>query len=172
MPGSFVKRDQVRFYQVKIKGNEELEVSTEVRVTKNSKGDVTGGTYNRRKDNTWQPKKANPSNLYAVVRKRAVHKETLKEYNSAFTRYVIFVMPVEEYNQVHGKLKNLKEYQLSLNMIISHYYFNTGYAVPIVPSKHCNATKKDTPVFRTTQHSLKQECKEAVALNRNTAPRL
>ena len=168
--GAYIKNDQVRFYQVKNKDGE-LDISTEVRVTKNTKGDVTGGTYNRRKDSGWQPKIAKFHRLYAVVRKRAVHKETLKEHSSAFTRYITYVMPVDEYNSIHGKLKALKEHQLSLNVLTMHYYFNTGYSVPIVPAKHGNSSKNDTAVFRPTQHSLKQECKEAVSAS-NPAPRI
>ena len=70
-------------------------------------------------------------------------------------------MPLDEYNKVHGHLASLKEYHLSLNMIIMHYYLDTGSAVPIVLAKHGNA-KKDTPDYRPTEHSVKKECKEAI----------
>jgi hypothetical protein len=56
-------------------------------------------------------------------------------------------------------------------MIIVQYYFSSGNPVPIVPSKHGNATKEDTPFYRPTEHSVKQECKEAVK-SYSTAPRL
>ena len=47
--------------------------------------------------------------LCCCIRKRAIHKNTLQSFATTFTRYVIFVMPLEEYNEVHGNLANLKE---------------------------------------------------------------
>ena len=170
-PGSFIKRDQVRFYQVTISDDGELCLSTEVHVKKNNKGSIIGGTYNRRENGKWKSTAADLSRLYALVRKRAVYQETLKQFDTAFTRYVIFVMPVSEYNSVHGNLTTLREYNIQLKMIIVHYYFSSGNPVPIVPSKHGNATKEDTPFYRPTEHSVKQECKEAVK-SCSTAPRL
>ena len=119
----------------------------------------------------WKAKTAKLRKLYAVVRKRAVHKNTLQSFATAFTRYVIFVMTLEVYNEVHGNLANLKEYKLSSNMMITHYYFDTGHAVRIVPTKHGNAKSLDTPDFRPTEHSLKKECKQTVQVS-NKAPRI
>ena len=119
----------------------------------------------------WKAKTAKLRKLYAVVRKRAVHKNTLQSFATAFTRYVIFIMTLEVYNEVHGNLANLKEYKLSSNMMITHYYFDTGHAVRIVPAKHGNAKSLDTPDFRPTEHSLKKECKQTVQVS-NKAPRI
>ena len=170
-PGAFIKRDQVRFYEAKSTAEGELVLSSEVRVTRNKKGQVVRGTYNRRKNGVLKAKTAKLRKLYAVVRKRAVHKNTLESFATAFTRYVIFVMTLEEYNEVHGNLANLKEYKLSSNMMITHYYFDTGHAVPIVPAKHGNAKSQDSPDFRPTEHSLKKECKQTVQVS-NKAPRI
>ena len=170
-PGSFIKRDQVRFYQATVSEDGELTLSTEVDVKKNNEGSIIRGTYNRRENGKWKSTSADLTKLYAVVRKRAVHKETLKQFDTSFTRYVIFVMPIKEYQSVHGNLTALKEYNIWLKMIIVHYYFSSGNPVPIVPGKHGNATKEDTPFYRPTEHSVKQECKEAVK-SCTTAPRL
>ena len=79
-------------------------------------------------------------------------------------------MPVSVYNSVHGNLTTLREYNIQLKMIIVRYYFSSGNPVPIVLSKHGNATK-DTPFYRPTEHSVKQERKEAVK-SCSTASRL
>jgi len=46
--GRLVKRDQVRFYQAKTTEEGDLVLSFEVRVSKNNRGAVNAGTYNRR----------------------------------------------------------------------------------------------------------------------------
>ena len=54
-------------------------------------------------------------------------------------------------------------------MMITHYYFDTGHAVPIpIPA---NARSQDTPDFRPTERSVKKECKETVQVS-NKAPRI
>ena len=154
----------MRFYEAKQTDGGELILSSEVHVTKNRNGQVTNGTYNRRTSEGWKAKVANKDNLYAVVRKRGAHQATLSYYGSAFVRHITYVMPIDEYNRVHGNLKSIKEYKLVLNTIIMHYSFSRG-EVPIVAAKHGNAKKEDVQVFRTTQHSVKMECKEAVEKN-------
>ena len=85
----------------------------------------------------------------------------IKRYKTAFTRYIIWVMPLKEYNEAYSSLKKLKHYKLSLPNILMHYYFNTGKRVPIVSSKHGNS-KDGACSFRPKQHSLKQTVKELV----------
>ena len=60
-PGSFIKRDQVRFYQATISDDRELCLSTEVHVKKNNKGSIIGGMYNRRENGKWKSTAANLS---------------------------------------------------------------------------------------------------------------
>ena len=69
-----------------------------------------------------------------------------------------------------GKLDISTEVRVNKNSK-GDYYFNTGYSVPIVPTRHRNSSRKDSPVFSPTQHSLKQECKEIVSAS-NAAPRI
>ena len=114
----------MRFYQASINDGE-LSLSTEVRVIKNKKGIIIGGTYKRRENGKWKSTTADVSKFYAVIRKRAVHKETLKQFDTSFTRYVIFLMPVQKYNIVFGNLTTMKDYSLRLKMIIVHYYFSS-----------------------------------------------
>ena len=110
MPEAFIKWDQVRFYQAESTAEGELVLSSEVRVTRNKKGQVVGRTYNRRKNGAWKAKTAKLRKLYAVVRKRVVHKNTLQSFATAFTWYVIFVMSLEEYNEVHGNFSRITNY--------------------------------------------------------------
>lgn len=169
-PGVFKKHDQVRFYEAAQTKEGDLVLSSEVHVSKNRSGQVTGGTYNRRTNEGWKAKVAKMNNLYAVVRKRGAHQETLAKYGSAFIRHITFVMPIDEYNVVHGTLKSMKEHNLALNTIIMHYFFSKE-EVPIAPAKHGNAKTEDSQVFRATQHSVKIECREAVEKSQR-APRL
>ena len=48
-------------------------------------------------------------------------------YGSAFVRLITYVMPIDEYDRVHGTLKSIKEYKLVLNIIMGD--------VPIVATK-------------------------------------
>jgi hypothetical protein len=86
----------------------------------------------------------------------------MQKFNTAFTRYVIFIMPIVEYNEVYGRLKNTQSYILKCPTIIMHYYFNSGDAVPLVASAHGNATREHARSFISREHSLKKEVKEAV----------
>ncbi len=168
-PGAFKKHDQVRFYEAKQTEDGLLLMSTEVHVTKNRNGQVIGGTYNQRTNKGWKAVATSMDNLFALIRKRGTHQATLAQYGSAFVRHITFVMPVDEYNRVHGSLKSMREYQLGLNTIIMHYSFSMG-EVPVVPGKHGNAKKVDAQAFRPTQHSVKMECREVVERS-HKAPR-
>lgn len=159
-PGAYEKKEQTRFYEVKVDDGGMLLISSEVSVEKDEKGGINGGTYNARDGRNWLKQVASKEHLYAVVRKRAVHKKTLETFQTAFTRYIIFVMPIAEYNEVYGKLKNLPQYTLNCPTIIMHYYFNTGKSVPIIASSHGNATGPHPRSFVSREHSLKQEVKE------------
>ena len=169
-PGTYNKKEQTRFYQVDENDDGEMEISCEVHVSKNAKGNVVSGTYRERVGNEWRSRCADIEKVYAVIRKRAVHKATLKRYKTAFTRYIVWVMPLKEYNEVYSKLKKSKHYKLLLPNILMHYYFNTGKRVPIVSSKHGNA-KDGASDFRSKEHSLKETCKELVQ-DDNRAARL
>ena len=169
-PGAYCKKEQTRFYQVEESENGEIEISCEVHVTRNAKGNVISGTYRERVGNEWHSRCADMAKVYAVIRKRAVHKATLERYKTAFTRCIVWVMPLKEYNEVYSDLKKSKCYTLLCPNIIMHYYFNTGKRVPIVASKHGNA-KDDASSFRPKEHSLKQTCKDIVK-DDNRAARL
>ena len=160
-PGAYSKKEQTRFYQVEENDDGEMEISCEVHVSKNAKGNVVSGTYRERVRNEWRSRCADIGKVHAVIRKRAVHKATLKRYKTAFTRYIVWVMPLKEYNEVYSKLKKSKHYKLLLPNILMHYYFNTGKRLPIVSSKQGNA-KEGASDFRPKEHSLKETCKELV----------
>ena len=145
-PEAYSKKEQTRFYQVEENDDGEIEISCEVHVTKNMQGNVVSGTYRERVGKEWHSRCADMKKVYAVIRKRAVHKATLKCYNIAFTRYIVWVMPVKEYNEAYSTMKKSKHYKLFLPNILMHYYFNTGKRVPIVASKHGNA-KTELPVL-------------------------
>lgn len=170
-PGAYEKKEQTRFYEVKVNDEGRMLISSEVSVNKDHKGNISGGTYNVRDGRNWVKQVASKKHLYAVVRKRAVHKKTLEKFQTAFTRYVIFVMPIEEYNEVYGQLKNLPSYTLNCSTIIMHYYFNTGNPVPIIASSHGNATRPHARSFVSREHSLKQEVKEVLRTDAR-APRI
>ena len=107
-PGAFTKKDSVRFYEVKInKEDRTLALSSEVHVTRDDEGRVLSGSYNKRVQTTWKARPADLSQVYAVFRRRAVHKKTQKEEGASFTRVVMFIMPLNEFNQVNGKLKDM-----------------------------------------------------------------
>ena len=138
-PGVFKKHDKVRFYEAKQTDEAELFLSSEVHGTKNRNGQVIGGTYNRRTNEGWKAKVAKKDSLYTVIRKRGAHQATRLHYGNALVRHITFVMPVDEYNRIHGgTLKSIKEYKLILNTIIMHYSFNME-EIPIIPVKHGNA---------------------------------
>ena len=80
MPGSFIKQDQVCFYQANINDDGEPSLSTEVHVIKNKKGIIIGGPYNLRENGNLKSTTADVSKLYDVIQKQAVHKENLKQF--------------------------------------------------------------------------------------------
>ena len=53
-----------------------------------------------------------------MIRKRAVHKETLKVHGVEFVRYIIYIMHLDEYNRVHQALKLKKAYTLDDSFMI------------------------------------------------------
>ena len=151
--GAYEKKEQTRFYEVKVNDEGELLISSEVSVNKGSKGIVVGGAYNTRDGRNWVKQVANKKHLYAVVRKRAVHKKTMQKVNTAFTRYVIFIMPIAENNEIYGRLKNMQSYTLKCPTMIMHYYFNSEDSVPLVASAHGNATRMDLALQESTLSS-------------------
>ena len=167
-PGVYTKKEQTRFYQVERNKEGDIEISCQVQVTKDGKGNVVSGTYRERGGKKWLNRIADIEKVYAVIRKRAVHKATLERYKTAFTRYIMWIMSVKEYNETYANLKSSKCYTLSCPNIIMHYYFNTGKRVPIVASKHGNA-RDGASSFRPKEHSLKQTCKEIVQEDKRAA---
>jgi hypothetical protein len=168
--GAFTKKDNVRFYEVE--GNEDkLIISSEVHVTRDRNGRIIAGTYNKRTREGWKPKTANMSKLHAVFRRRAVHKETLEKEGSSFNRVIMFVMSVAEYNNVKGKIKDMKIYNLLYPYIIMHYYFTGGRVVPIHGQPHGNAKSANATEFRPREHSTKVELRENAASDMR-APRI
>ena len=175
-PGAFTKKEQTRFYEVTLSedGND-FVLSSEVRVKRNLDNQVISDTYKDRHGSVrWVETKADLSKVYAVIRKRAVHKETLKVLRVEFVRYIIYIMHLDEYNRVHQTLKLKKAYTLEDSFMIISYYFNSEEEVdiPIVPSKHGNAKHVDAEDFRPSAHSLKQSLKETVKEQRNLPPRM
>ena len=163
--GAFSKKDSVRFYEVD--GEiDNFNVSSEVHVIRDDRGDVVSGSFNERTSKGWKPKIVDLTKLYAVIRRRAVHKETLKKEGSSFARVIIFVMSLHEYNHVKGKIKDLKEYTLISPHIIVQYYFTGGHVVQIHGQAHGNAKSSNA-----RQHSTKVALRESVASD-HRAPRV
>lgn len=170
--GVYVKKEQTRFYEVD-EGNDELDVSSYIHVTKNADGKVISGITNERVGSgNWVHRKVNLCKTYAVIRKRAVHKKTLEVHKVQFVRYIIYVMPLAEYNKVCKELRLKRAYALQKSYIFVSYYFDGGEEVPIVEAQHGNAKKKKTPVFRPVAHSMKQDIRSAILEDKESAPRI
>ena len=168
--GAFTKKDSVRFYE--ICGDEDnLIISSEVHVTRDRNGCIIAGTFNKRTSKGWKPKTANMGKLHAVFRGRAIHKETLKKEGTSFNRVIMFIMFVGEYNNVKGKIKDMKIYNLVYAYIIVHYYFTGGHAVPIHDQPHGNSKSASASEFRPREHSTKLELREN-AVSEMRAPRV
>ena len=168
--GALSKKDSVRFYEVD--GEiDNFTMSSEVHVIRDDRGDVVSGSFNERTSKGWKPKIVDLTKLYAIIRQRAAHKETLKKEGSSFARVIIFVMSLHEYNHVKGKIKDLKEYTLINTHIIVHYYFTGGHVVQIHGQAHGNAKSSNATEFRPRQHSTKVALRESVASD-HRAPRV
>ena len=172
--GAFLKKDSVRFYEI-IDDNEDpetLEMSSEVHVTRDSEGKVVSGSYNGRSNKGWKAKTADIKNVYAIIRRRAVHKKTQIEGGS-FTRVIMFLMPVSEYNLVYGRLKDLPIFKLINPFIIVHYSLSAGIQSDDVHGNtHGNAKEGSTATeFRPREHSFKVECRTKTAMD-TRAPRI
>lgn len=81
--------------------------------------------------------------LYAVIRKRAVHKATLERYKTAFTRFIVWVMPLKEYNESYSNLKNVKR-------------FWTKKTNPRETSPLCSGTTFNIAEYLVTQNTHQQ----------------
>ena len=110
--------------------------------------------------------------LHGVIRKLAVHKRTLEVHNVNFVRYIIYIMPLTEYSEVHRNLLNMQNYNLQERNIIMQYYFDSENEVPVESSKHGNAKSTIARDFRPTAHSVKQKIKETVQAEKNAAPQI
>ena len=87
---------------------------------------------------------------------------TLKVHNVNFVRYIIYIMPLTEYSEVHRNLRNMLNYNLQEGNIIMQCYFDSENEVPVESSKHSNAKSTIARDFRPTTHSVKQKIKETV----------
>ena len=85
---------------------------------------------------------------YAVIRKRGVHKKTREKYDVQFVRYIIYIMPLDEYNRVHRFLKTMKTYNLSDSYIIVSYQLDSDEEISIEQPKYRNVKKLDTIEMR------------------------
>lgn len=70
-------------------------------------------------------------------------------------------MHVNEFNNVHDKLKDLKTYKLVYPHIIQHYYFD-GPEVEVESDVHWNASGENVTDFKPREHSLKKEIQETM----------
>lgn len=172
-PGSFTKKDFVRFYEVTAYPNEKTFVmSSEAHVVRDTKGRVMSATTNKRSSTGWVSQQANISKLYALFRCRAVHNKTKLAEGALFSRLINYIMPINEFNACNGKLKDMKNYQLLHPFILVHCYFNGDGSASIHGSAHGNAKNADhTAEFRPREHSLKLECREMAASDPR-APRI
>eukprot|EP00794_Sanderia_malayensis_P006694 gene6694-biopygen5473 len=170
--GSYKKKEQTRFYEV----NQEAGSITnyaQIHEKKNAGGEVVDGTINERVGSTkWVQRKPNFKNAYAVIRKRAVHKATLEKHNVQFIRYIIYIMSLGEYNNIHRNLRNKKNYTLECSNMILSYYFDSEEEVEVESAQHGNAKNPKTPLFVPVAHSTKQMIQQAVQESSNTAPRM
>lgn len=172
LPGTFLKKEQTRFYEVR-EADGSFDISCHIHVSKDANGRVIGGTFNERIGTTkWVARQANLSKVYAVIRKRAVHKPTLEEHRVQFIRYIIFIMPLLEYNANYRNLKAKSCYHLQCSNMIVSYYFDSPEEVPVVGAKHGNAKNPLAPQFHSVAHSIRKEIQEAVSKNNTAAPRI
>ena len=87
--GAFSKKDSVRFYEVD--GEiDNFTMSSEVHVIHDDRGDVVSSSFNERTSKGWKPKIVDLTKLYAIIRQRAAHKETLKKEGNAQKRRILF----------------------------------------------------------------------------------
>ena len=164
LSGAYEKKEQTRFYDVDpIENGTNFRLSCNLHVPRNEEGDVVSSYHNFREGSLkWVKTEADMSKTYAVIRKRGVHKKTREKYDVQFVRYIIYIMPLDEYNRVHRFLKTMKTYNLSDSYIIVSYQLDSDEEISIEPTKRENAKKLDTEDFRPTMHSVKQTLKEAV----------
>ena len=138
-----MKKEQTRYYEVTNEDNG-IAISSTVHVLKDADGKVIKGTINERvgtkRPMKWVKRNADFNCVYAVIRKRAVHTRALEVHNVNFVRYIIYIMPLTEYNEVHRNLSNIQSYSLQEGNIIMQYHFD----------------------FRPTAHSVKQKIKQTV----------
>ena len=170
--GSFTKKDSVRFYGVTISEDDNtFDMTTEAHVVKDSHGRIVSATTKTRTSRGWASQHENISNLYAVFRRRAFHNQTKIEEGASFTRVIHFIMPVAEYNENHGKLKNVKKYQLQNPFIVVHYNVSGEGSVFTHGSAHGNAKSSSATEFRPREHSMKVEIRKQL-ISDPRAPRI
>ena len=141
--GAYEKKEQTRFYEVDpIENETNFRLSCNLHVRRNEEGDVVSGYHNFREGSLkWVKTEADMSKTYAVIRKRGVHKKTREKYDVQFVRYIIYIMPLDEYNRVNRFLKTMKTYNLSDSYIIVSYQLDSDEEISIEPTKHGNAKK-------------------------------
>ena len=96
----------------------------------------------------------------------------LKVHDVHFVRYIVYIMPLDEYNRVQKKLCSMKSYNLEEGNIIVSYYFDSETEVPVESAKHSNAKSVVAHVYRPIAHSVKQTIKDTVRKEKHAAPRI
>ena len=118
------KENACRFYEIKHFGKDDMQVSHEVIVVKNRNGQVVSGTYRKRCGKQWVTVRANVSEMYVIIRRRAFHVTDRK----SFVRYITFMMCMIDFNEAKQTMKEMKCYKLRLPYIIIQYSIQGDYS--------------------------------------------
>ena len=120
-------------------------VSHEITIRKNEKGRVViNGTYKKFQGKVWCQLEGTPKKLYAVLRSRA----SFSDHCGSLTRYVTFVMALDQYSQHQNNFRDKRSYLLRHQYIIFNYTLHGSLETE---SKAC---------YRKTQHSTKKASKK------------
>ena len=149
-------------------GKEEISLSSEVHVEKEN-GKVIGDKINSKVSGKWDQREAN-LNVYVVVRKSAEHKKS-KESVASLVRYIIFIMPLEEYNSQYSSISKLKYFPLNHELIIFSYQTSETEKIEIIEEPRGNKKKKDPPAYWPITHSSRKDLEDAVLISSSLASR-
>ena len=94
-------------------------------------------------------------NVCDVIRWRAVHKK-MQANKGSFTRMIMFLVHLREYNLRYGRLKDVSTFKLTNPFIFVHYSLSAGtQSDDIYGDIHRNAQVGSTVTeFRPREHSL------------------
>ena len=147
--------ENVRFYEYEIIDNSP-NLSHEVTVRKEEQGRVINGTYKERHGKIWCEVEAMPEKLYAVFRRRA----SFSDHCGSLTRYVTFIMALDEYNHHKNNLTEKKPY------LLHHPYIIVNYTL------HGSLETESKACYWKTQLSTRKSIEEVIIDNPNEKPRL